>query len=236
MGDRHTFSAKALHLFPKQRSRHIHWWQCLMKREAERRQINCTHSSSVVQSLVLSRRAVVSADVELTEAGVMLHNVTIEIFPTQKLLQALPGHCCLQWQTKQKKNRSRVFWHTFNIFACTVGCGFLTWTIAAMSMGSIARGNRRMLKSEMEVKAFSAVSTFSELTPTNTAKVAKETCGQGKVWREKKHLQTSSLIWSVSSFCESSSQDSPGLEHSWRWRWRQTSGRQTFSWHSVLAP
>lgn len=67
-----------------------------MKREAERRQINCTHSSSVVQSLVLSRRAAVSADVEPTEAGVMLHNVTVEIFPTQKLLQALPGHCCLQ--------------------------------------------------------------------------------------------------------------------------------------------
>lgn len=52
----------------------------------------------------------------------------------------------------------------------------ITCTMAAMSMGSMARGNRRMLKSEMEVKAFSAVSTFSELTPTNTANVARETC------------------------------------------------------------
>lgn len=47
--------------------------------------------------------------------------------------------------------------------------------MAAMSMGSMARGNRRMLKREMEVKAFSAVNTFSEFTPTNTANVARET-------------------------------------------------------------
>lgn len=48
--------------------------------------------------------------------------------------------------------------------------------MAAMSMGSMARGNRRMLKREMEVKAFSAVNTLLGLTPTNTANVARETC------------------------------------------------------------
>lgn len=53
---------------------------------------------------------------------------------------------------------------------------FLTCTMAAMSMGSMARGNRRTLKREMDVNAFSAVNTLSELTPTNTANVAKETC------------------------------------------------------------
>lgn len=45
-----------------------------------------------------------------------------------------------------------------------------------MSMGSMARGNRSTLKREMEVKAFSAVSTLFSLTPTNTANVAKDTC------------------------------------------------------------
>lgn len=56
----------------------------------------------------------------------------------------------------------------------------------AMSMGSIARGNRRMLKREMEVKAFSAVNTFSELTPTKTANVARETCGK----RQREKIKT----------------------------------------------
>ena len=56
--------------------------------------------------------------------------------------------------------------------------------MAPMSMGSIARGNRRMLKSEMEVKAFSAVNRFSELTPTNTANVARETCDKDSVGKK----------------------------------------------------
>lgn len=47
--------------------------------------------------------------------------------------------------------------------------------MAAMSIGSIARGKRRMLKREMDVKAFAAVSTLSELTPTNVANVASDT-------------------------------------------------------------
>lgn len=50
-----------------------------------------------------------------------------------------------------------------------------TCTMAAMSWGSMARGNRRMLKREMAVKAFPAVSTLSELTPTNTANEASDT-------------------------------------------------------------
>ena len=50
-----------------------------------------------------------------------------------------------------------------------------TCTMMAMSMGSMVRGKRRMLKSAMEVNAFSASSTFSELTATNTPNVAKET-------------------------------------------------------------
>ncbi len=64
------------------------------------------------------------------------------------------------------------------MWAYTVCCSSLTCTMAAMSMGSIARGNRRMLKRDMEVKAFSAVNTFFELTPTNTANVTRETCGK----------------------------------------------------------
>lgn len=61
----------------------------------------------------------------------------------------------------------------FSLFTCTM---------EAISMGSMARGNRRMLKSEMDVKAFSAVKMLSELTPTNTAKVARETCP----WKKEK--------------------------------------------------
>lgn len=57
----------------------------------------------------------------------------------------------------------------------------------------MARGNRRMLKREMEVKAFSAVSTFSELTLTNTAKVASETCRKKEEREEKKRPAISSL-------------------------------------------
>ena len=60
--------------------------------------------------------------------------------------------------------------------------------MAAMSMGSMAKGNRRMLKREMEVKAFSAVNTLSELTPTNTANVARETYKQRQHEEKKDHL------------------------------------------------
>lgn len=86
----------------------------------------------------------------------------------------------------------------------------LTCTMAAMSMGSMARGNRRMLKREMEVKAFSAVNTFSEFTPTNTANVARDTYNKNDSVT-KKDLQRTSL---TSSFCEGPSQDSPEPGHS----------------------
>lgn len=64
--------------------------------------------------------------------------------------------------------------------ACFTSGFCLTCTIAAMSIGSMARGKRRMLNREMEVKAFSAVNTLSELTPTNTANVARDTCRKGR--------------------------------------------------------
>lgn len=63
--------------------------------------------------------------------------------------------------------------------------------MAAMSMGSMARGNRRMLKREMEVKAFSAVNTLFGLTATNTANEARDTWERESV--KKEHLQKVSM-------------------------------------------
>lgn len=87
--------------------------------------------------------------------------------------------------------------------ACAVGCSSLTCTMAAMSMGSMASGNRRILKREMDVKAFSAVNKLSELTPTNVAKEARETCKRRRVRTRKKtihdllHLSHARLIHST---------------------------------------
>lgn len=75
-------------------------------------------------------------------------------------------------------------------------------------MGSMASGNRRMLNREMEVKAFSAVNALSLLTPTNTAKVARETCKKHQSEKKRDHP----LLLLV--FCKAFTQDSPGLEHS----------------------
>lgn len=47
-----------------------------------------------------------------------------------------------------------------------------------ISCGSMTSGKRRILKSEIEVKAFSASKMLSGLTDTNTAKVARETYTQ----------------------------------------------------------
>lgn len=58
--------------------------------------------------------------------------------------------------------------------------------MAAMSMGNMASGNRRILKREMDVKAFSAVNKLSELTPTNVAKEARDTCKSRWCEDEKK--------------------------------------------------
>lgn len=61
-----------------------------------------------------------------------------------------------------------------------VNQSFCTWTIAAMSIGSMARGKRRMLKSDIDVNAFSASRILSGLTETKTANAARET------WNSKK--------------------------------------------------
>lgn len=122
---------------------------------------------------MLSRENGERADGEPTETGVVLHNVTFKIISSQKLLQPLFGHCCLK-----SERMSLVLFHYRSGQVCTKHLlpFFFTCTREAISMGSMARGNRRMLKSEMDVKAFSAVKMLSELTLTNTANVARETC------------------------------------------------------------
>ena len=52
----------------------------------------------------------------------------------------------------------------------------LTWTMLPMSMGSIERGNRRMLNSDRETNAFSASSIFFGDDKTYTANVVSDTC------------------------------------------------------------
>lgn len=52
----------------------------------------------------------------------------------------------------------------------------LTCTILLMTMGSMLRGKRRMLKRARDTKAFWASSTFCSSTRTYTAKVDKATC------------------------------------------------------------
>lgn len=111
----------------------------------------------------------------------MAHHVTFKVVTSEKLLQALPRHCRL----KSQRTALVGFYYRFNIHTCAVGCSSLTCTMAAMSMGSMARGNRRMLKREMEVKAFSAVNMFSELTPTNTANVTTDTCKKKRQCEKK---------------------------------------------------
>lgn len=85
------------------------------------------------------------------------------------------------------KTRSAYFKNSFVGVCCE---GFLTCTMAPMSMGSMDRGNRRMLKREMAVKAFPGVKMLSGLTFTNTANVTRET------W-EKQHRekQITGLNW-----------------------------------------
>lgn len=146
---------------------------------------------------------------ERTETGVMAHNVTFKVVTSKKLLQALPRHCHL----KSQRTALVGFYYRFNIHTCAVGCSSLTCTMAAMSMGSMARGNRRMLKREMEVKAFSAVNMFSELTPTNTANVTRDTCKKKDSVRKKKEKKTIVDLLHL-SFCEAPSQHSPQPEHS----------------------
>lgn len=72
-----------------------------------------------------------------------------------------------------------------------------------------------MLKSEMDVKAFSAVKILSELTLTNTANVARETCPHKRT-RKNTNGKSQKMMFvshNIESVCKAHSCDSPQQEH-----------------------
>lgn len=150
-------------------------------------------------------------------------------FPGHRLPETSLGASWTR-RSEESENILVVFYNKSAVRTWTMGCSTLTCTMAAMSCGSMAKGNRRMLKREMEVKAFSAVSKLSLLTPTNTANVTRDTWEGKTTWETKITIVGLLLLASW----EALSRHSPEQEHSWRWRWRQTLGRQTSSWPSVL--
>lgn len=92
-----------------------------------------------------------------------------------------PGYASTtHWPGKQSKHQEGEARR-----ACGTGAGSgrsPTCTMLLMTWGSMFRGNRRMLKSESDTKAFSASRTLFSSTVTYTANVVNATWG-GKFWQ-----------------------------------------------------